>query len=480
MTQLSFDHFSRLQSLGLNNSDFRFGSAAAVKGRVKVPVGARHMINETLLSNKASSSTLEKLLTTQWFWKVENWLEFPKLPEELLDKAAQIQEREKSLFDVNIIGKYLRDTLISESLTNTIRSNYQIEDMQLDSFQIHSEIISQLSLNVPEYSSQATQISPKTAQSVRATLEMLKSDNFLSLKKIKDIHKLLATDHPDDSGEFRDSPVTIQSPCDGGRGIKVIYVAPPESQVEMLMNKFCRLWNSTVSSYDRARKGEEQFVLPPPVFSALSHAFFLLIHPFGDGNGRMSRLIADKALAIGANDTYRPYSIVQEIELKKHVYYKHLDLITDEHQDGLLRFVDFLLDCQNDSISRAELRFESLQNSQEFIKQTEKLFGFQYNDLEKKVIKTIALDPTRKEWGAYSLYQGIENSSGDTEFNKKLYEDLEKIVEKFSSLKLMTETGTLNYEHINLAKPGDFLVTSFDAAIKIKNQNQCKPQCKPK
>jgi len=93
---------------------------------------------------------------------------------------------------------------------------------------------------------------------------------------------------------------------------KVHYVAPAPERVECEMEQFIEWFNS-----------EQQ--LPYVVRSAIAHLWFVSIHPFEDGNGRLARILSDMMLAKGEKIGFRYYNISSQINLDKKHYYDILE-----------------------------------------------------------------------------------------------------------------------------------------------------------
>src|SRR3546814_14880181 len=73
--------------------------------------------------------------------------------------------------------------------------------------------------------------------------------------------------------------------------------------------------------------------LDPILKAALAHLWFVTIHPFADGNGRIARAIADLALARSDASAHRFYSMSAPIRLERNAYYAILE---PTQQDGLV------------------------------------------------------------------------------------------------------------------------------------------------
>lgn len=98
---------------------------------------------------------------------------------------------------------------------------------------------------------------------------------------------------------------------------KVHYEAPPSSKVPLEMKRFIQWFNET-------GPGGKSEIRKAPVRAAIAHLYFETIHPFEDGNGRIGRAIAEKALS---QTTGRPamLSLSRTIEAQKKDYYSSLE-----------------------------------------------------------------------------------------------------------------------------------------------------------
>jgi Fic family protein len=99
--------------------------------------------------------------------------------------------------------------------------------------------------------------------------------------------------------------------------LKVHYEAPPSVSVPGKMDQFIAWFNETGPAANKE-------IRKAPVRSAIAHLYFETIHPFEDGNGRIGRAIAEKALSQG---TGRPVllSLSKTIEANKKSYYNALE-----------------------------------------------------------------------------------------------------------------------------------------------------------
>ncbi|MFH1525526.1 MAG: Fic family protein [Bacteroidota bacterium] len=107
---------------------------------------------------------------------------------------------------------------------------------------------------------------------------------------------------------------------------KVHFQAPLAIDLENEMDRFISWFNN---------EGE----LEPVLKSGIAHIWFITIHPFDDGNGRIARAIADMQLARADMTNQRFYSMSAQIERKKKFYYD----ILKETQKGSMDITSWLL-----------------------------------------------------------------------------------------------------------------------------------------
>ncbi len=92
--------------------------------------------------------------------------------------------------------------------------------------------------------------------------------------------------------------------------------------------------------------------------SAIAHFWFIIIHPFDDGNGRIARAISDMLLARSEGSSERFYSLSNQIQQEKNGYYETLKTV--QHSDGdITQWLVWFLNCLKHALLEAE---EGMQN----------------------------------------------------------------------------------------------------------------------
>ena len=100
---------------------------------------------------------------------------------------------------------------------------------------------------------------------------------------------------------------------------KIHYIAPSPERIETEMKEFLDWFNSEDNTCSIIR-------------SAIAHLWFVSIHPFEDGNGRLARILSDILLAKADKSDFRFYNISSQINKDKNRYYQILEKI--QHGDG--------------------------------------------------------------------------------------------------------------------------------------------------
>ena len=122
---------------------------------------------------------------------------------------------------------------------------------------------------------------------------------------------------------------------------KIHYEAPPGERVEKEMSRFLSWWKTS--------RGREEGLLR----SGLAHFYFVTIHPFEDGNGRIARALTDMALAQDEKLPTRYYSLSSQIMEEREDYYAVLETSQKGSAD-VTEWLKWYLGCHSRAVGRAE------------------------------------------------------------------------------------------------------------------------------
>lgn len=168
---------------------------------------------------------------------------------------------------------------------------------------------------------------------------------------------------------------------------KVHYVAPAADRLENEMNDFLG-WFESANQQD------------PLLKTAVAHLWFVSIHPFEDGNGRIARAIAEMALARSDDNTQRFYSMSSQILEERKTYYE----ILEKTQAGSLEITEWMtwfLECLDRAIEQSN-RITSSTLEKDAFWQAIKEKNISFNDRQKKILNKLLSrfegKLTREKW----------------------------------------------------------------------------------
>ena len=127
---------------------------------------------------------------------------------------------------------------------------------------------------------------------------------------------------------------------------RVHFEAPRAERLRLEMTRFLEWFNA-------AERGD------PVMKAGIAHVWFVTIHPFEDGNGRIARAIADMCLARADKSRQRFYSMSAQIETERKDYYLRLEAQQRSDLDITL-WLEWFLSCLGRAIGAAESTFESV------------------------------------------------------------------------------------------------------------------------
>ncbi len=158
-------------------------------------------------------------------------------------------------------------------------------------------------------------------------------------------HKLLMADSQNIIiGTWRTHKEPMQVVSGAMGKTKVHFEAPPSKQVPAEMKQFVSWFNDTVP-------GGKLEIKKAPIRAAIAHLYFETIHPFEDGNGRIGRAVAEKALAQALG---RPVmlSLSRTIEARKQEYYNALQKA--QRSNEITAWIHYFVNVINDAQAEAE------------------------------------------------------------------------------------------------------------------------------
>jgi Fic family protein len=154
---------------------------------------------------------------------------------------------------------------------------------------------------------------------------------------------------------------------------KVHYEAPAASLLEKEMAAFLEWANDASDKTDAVLK------------AALAHLWFVTVHPFDDGNGRIARAIADWALARSENSPQRFYSMSAQIQHERNAYYD----ILEQTQKGSLDvtpWMEWFLACLGRAFDGTETTLAAVLRKARF---WESLANIPINERQREIVNRL-------------------------------------------------------------------------------------------
>jgi len=272
-------------------------------------------------------------------WQQADWRNFTFSLEEIKDTLYIFMEKVGHLKGLlKGMSRISAEEVLIEIMVSEAIKTSEIENEYLSRVDVTSSICNNLGLFIPnkEISDIRARGAGKLMTEVRRTY-----DKKLTEKTLKQWHSFLFSNHTDiNIGEWRTktNPMQVVSGAIGKE--KVHFEAPPSAEVPKNMKAFINWFNETAP-------GGRSPIKYAPVRAAISHIYFESIHPFEDGNGRIGRAIADKALSQTVKYPLL-LSLSATIESDKYAYYHALEKAQkgNDITKWLIYFVKVIVEAQ--------------------------------------------------------------------------------------------------------------------------------------
>jgi len=274
----------------------------------------------------------------------KDWPKFRWSTEALAGPLAAVRHRQGRLIGrMQALGFQLREEAVLETLTEDVLKSSEIEGEILDKDQVRSSIARRLGLNVGA-------LTPADRE-VEGVVEMMldATQNYntpLTEERLFAWHAALFPTGRSGMrritvGAWRDDregPMQVVSGPVGRE--RVHYQAPAAKRVAREMKAFLKWFN-----------GHDD--LDPVLKAALAHLWFVTIHPFDDGNGRIARAISDMVLARSEQSSQRFYSMSAQIRKERNAYYDILEA-TQKGDLDITPWFQWFLGCLDRAFDGAE------------------------------------------------------------------------------------------------------------------------------
>lgn len=292
-----------------------------------------------------------------------DWPHFRWSQEVVGPRLADVRFRQGLLLGrMRSIGFELRQEAVLGTLTEDVVKSSDIEGEVLPASQVRSSVARRLGLQVAgmvnagrdvdgmvELLLDATQRydQPLTEERLLGWHAALFPTGFSGLTRIR-------------AGEWRNrlsDPMQVVSGPVGAE--RVHFEAPAADRLPGEIDSFIK-WFDSPSETD------------PVLRAGVAHLWFVTIHPFEDGNGRIARAIADMALARAENSPHRFYSMASQIRIERSRYYRTLESVQRGTPD-VTAWLEWFLDCLGRAIDGSEFTLAKVLTKSRFWEQHNRL-----------------------------------------------------------------------------------------------------------
>ena len=274
----------------------------------------------------------------------DDWPKFRWQDQALAASLAEVRHRQGRLIGrMEALGFKLREEAVLRTLTEDVIKSSEIEGEELDVDQVRSSIARRLGMDVAGLVPAERDVEGVVEMMLDATQrydQPLTQDRLFGWHAAlfptgrSGMNKIIVGDWRDDSS----GPMQVVSGPIGRE--KVHYEAPTADRVGQEMAAFIE-WLDAKHEID------------PVIIAAIAHLWFVTIHPFEDGNGRIARAIADLALARSEQSAQRFYSMSSQIRAERNRYYDLLEA-TQKGDLDITPWLQWFLECLDRAFDKAD------------------------------------------------------------------------------------------------------------------------------
>ena len=338
--------------------------------------------------------------------EISDWPDFTWSSDSLAAPLAAVRHRQGRLIGrMEELGVKLREEAVLRTLTTEVVKSGEIEGAHLNEQQVRSSLARRMGLNIAglvpaarhvEGAEQHTRSSfarrlgldiaglAPADHDVEGVVEMMvdATQNFARSLTAERLFAWHAAMFPTGrsglskiiAGAWRTEDSGPMQVVSGSMGHeRVHFEAPHALRIEQEMRAFLNWFENSNMNIDSVLK------------AAIAHLWFVTIHPFDDGNGRIARAIAELALARSEQTAQRFYSMSAQIRLERKIYYDMLEA-TQKGTLDITNWLAWFLDCLDEAFIGAEPTLGSVLQKARF---WETHAGEKFNDRQRAIINRL-------------------------------------------------------------------------------------------
>ncbi|QEC42290.1 Fic family protein [Pseudobacter ginsenosidimutans] len=323
------------------------------------------------------------------------------------------------------LGFNLQAEATLQTLTLDVLKSSEIEGEILDPNQVRSSIARRLGIDIAGLVPADRNVEGVVEMMLDATQNYskpLSSDRLFGWHAVlfptgrSGMHKIVVGSWRNNT---KDDPMQVVSGPMGRK--KVHFQAPDADKLDQEMTRFIE-WFNTTNDIDDVLK------------AAIAHLWFVTIHPFDDGNGRIARAITDMQLSRADQSVQRFYSMSAQIRVERNGYYSVLEKTQKDDLD-ITEWLTWFLNCLDHALSATDKTLEKVIQKARFWENPK---THTVNDRQKKLLNML-LDGFQGKLSS-SKWATIAKCSQDTASR-----DIQDLIEKGILLKVPAGGRSTSY-----------------------------------
>lgn len=294
----------------------------------------------------------------KYIYEYNNWTDFSWQDKAINAVFGEVRLMQgKIIGQMNALGFSAKEEATLTALTLDVVKSSEIEGEILNYDQVRSSIARRLGINTAGLVPGNRHIEGVVEMMLDATQRYILP---LTEKRLFGWHAALfptgySGPYSIEVGRYRTGEMQVVSGAMGKE--KVHYEAVKPELVKTEMDRFLDWFNNENS-------------LDPVLKAAIAHFWFIIIHPFDDGNGRIGRALTDMLLARAEGSGERFYSMSNQILAERKIYYEVLQKV--QHSSGdITEWIDWFLHCLKNAMLSTENTTQKIMRKAEFWKNHE-------------------------------------------------------------------------------------------------------------
>ena len=313
---------------------------------------------------------------SNYIYQNKDWPHFTWDSNNFLSELSEARNLQGRLIGrMESLGFDLQNEAILDTITLDVIKSTEIEGEILNPDQVRSSVAQRLGMDTAGYIASDRNVDGMVDMMIDATHNC---NTKLTKERLFDWHAALFP--MGRSGAFKITVAQWRQGADGAMQVvsgaagreKVHFQAPEANLVDIEMDQFIE-WFNNDNKTDLVVK------------AAIAHLWFVTIHPFQDGNGRITRALSDMLLAKSDRSTQRFYSMSAQIRIERKKYYETLEM-TQKGTLDITEWIKWFLSCLSNALRSTDEILTKVLFKADFWNKQSKLI---VNERQKKLLNRL-------------------------------------------------------------------------------------------